>query len=94
MESLLTRPQNPVDIDIEKVAKSYSDLLKFPTLSSANFQDSSSVEFLNVHTVWTTVDVIGKEKCSIVKSYSVLKSSLAGGQPIVSVTTPIPYSNV
>jgi hypothetical protein len=94
MESLLQKPQDPLDIDIDQVAKSFSDLLKYPNLSSAHFLEDPSSEFLNVHTQWTFVDVIGKEKPSFIQQYSILKSSIATGLPIISASTPIPYANV
>jgi len=91
MESLIQSPQDPLDID--KVAKSFANLLNTPYLASADFLQDSP-DFLNIQSQWTFVDTTAKEKPLFVRQFSILKSSLSSGTPIVAASAPIPYASV
>ncbi|CAL8125984.1 unnamed protein product [Orchesella dallaii] len=68
--------------EVDKVVETWVDVLKIPTLSDAYIREDAN--FLNVATKWSVHDAAKKENLSFARTFSILKSSLGFGSPVVS----------
>ena len=90
MQSILNNGTCPgKDINVDEVSKTFSELLKVPTITKAQF-DHDDEHVLCFSTEWCYSDVVQKEKSSFVKTYTLLKDSLTTGKgsPIVYESLP------
>jgi hypothetical protein len=78
-------------IDVDKVTTTFVELLKTPGLASARYDENE--HGLNIYSEWSYDDISKKERLSMVKVFTVLKSSLKDqkGNLAVVPSTPIPY---
>ncbi len=79
------------EISVEEVARTFSDLLKIPTITRAHFEDEDE-NLLIISTEWRLSDVVKKEKSTFVKTITVLKNSIdsGNGNPAVYESSPLP----
>lgn len=76
-------------LDVDKLAKMYTEILKTPMLSSAKVTtDDENV--LTIYTEWSLDDMTNKDRTTIAKNYTVLKNSLDSKlAPLVWSTAPV-----
>ncbi|ODM91045.1 Acylamino-acid-releasing enzyme [Orchesella cincta] len=73
--------------DVKSVVDTWIDLAKIPTVGGAYILEDDN--FLNVVTKWAVTDIAKKDGVCFARTYSVLKSSLESGNPIISTPGPV-----
>lgn len=70
------------DPEVKEIVDTWVDALKIPAFVGAYIGENEN--FLNVNSKWTADDAAKKERLIFARTFSVLKSSLGSGTPIVS----------
>ncbi|CAL8149489.1 unnamed protein product [Orchesella dallaii] len=76
--------------EVDEVVETWIDVLKIPTLSEAYIREDDN--FFNVATKWSVNAAAKKENLSFARTFSVLKSSLGSGNPVVSTPGSVTVS--